>query len=268
MNEHIDRHEALDPFHWITENQAKVLSFLINQSHKITRLSDISKHTDVAYGSVRGALRTLVKENCITKPVRYRRGKFHGISYQINDAICMQFKKSVHYRQMGRQNKRQTDTKTGPLNSSSSFKETTTNLKNILNSHPELEYWRKKGLTSKQIKQWMKAAECDSDIMIRYLCYCRYEMEITGLETSKPVHNVFNWFFKIIEKTGHYPKPKGYKSFQELKNEQERLILRDQKKEAEMAEKIYRERLEIERRKIFFEMMNDPIRILTSINHV
>ncbi len=61
----------------------------------------------------------------------------------------------------------------------------------------------------------MKTAECNLENMIQYLCYCRFEMVDLGMEESKPVKNVFNWFFKILERTGSYSKPKGYKSYWE-----------------------------------------------------
>jgi len=111
--------------------------------------------------------------------------------------------------------------------SSSSYIDKTTtkgNIESILSSNPELGYWRNKGLTEKQIDQWMKTAKCSLENMIQYLCYCRFEMVDLNLEESKPVENVFNWFFKMLERTGSYPKPKGYKSHQEKQIEQKKRL--------------------------------------------
>ena len=49
MPEHNRLHDPNDPFYWITENQAKVLAFLLEQKEQITRLPDISNNTGVPY---------------------------------------------------------------------------------------------------------------------------------------------------------------------------------------------------------------------------
>jgi len=141
--------------------------------------------------------------------------------------------------------------------SSSSLNKTTT-IQSILENHSELEYWRKKGLTAKQVAQWMKVADCNLESMIQYLCYCRFEMVEMGIEKSKPIRNVFNWFFRIIENSGCYQKPKDYKSYQEIKSEQERQIVEDKERVAKISEELYRKRIEAEREKEFYEMMNSP----------
>ncbi len=94
--------------------------------------------------------------------------------------------------------------------------------------------------------------------MIQYLCYCRFEMVDLGVEESKPIKNVFNWFFKIIEKTGSYPKPKGYKSHEEKQLETEREIVAQRKKEAQEAKELYQAKIKAEQDKKFWNMMNDP----------
>ena len=52
-------------------------------------------------------------------------------------------------------------------------------------------------------------------------------------EKSKPIKNVFNWFFRMLEKTSGYPKPKGYKSFHEKTIEMELKIIQEKEKEAQ-----------------------------------
>ena len=119
-------------------------------------------------------------------------------------------------------------------------------------------YWRQKKLTAKQIIKWMEIANCDIDTMIQHLCYCRFEMVDLDFEKTKPIENVFNWFFRILEKTGGYPKPKGYKSFQEKKIEMERQIVKEKEKEACEIREIYECKVKAEQDKKFWNMMNDP----------
>jgi hypothetical protein len=143
--------------------------------------------------------------------------------------------------------------------SSSSFsKETTTidEVENILSTDPELGYWRQKGLTSKQMKEWIKITG-NLENLTQSLCHCRYEMVDMNLEESKPIENVFNWFFKIIEKAGSYPKPKGYKSFEDKQIEQERVALEEKEKRIEEMKALSRKKWELERDETFWEMMTD-----------
>ena len=119
-------------------------------------------------------------------------------------------------------------------------------------------YWRQKKLTAKQIIKWMEIANCDIDTMIQHLCYCRFEMVDLDFEKTKPIENVFNWFFRILEKTGGYPKPKGYKSFREKKIEAERQIVKQKEKEAQEIRELHQRKIKAEQDKKFWDMMNDP----------
>ena len=89
---HSDKLSPSHPFFWITEKQSMVLSFLIQEKSRITRLHDISKATGVPYGTIRKSIDTLVREKCISKPSRYRKGQFQGFSYTVNEEVCKQFK--------------------------------------------------------------------------------------------------------------------------------------------------------------------------------
>jgi hypothetical protein len=143
--------------------------------------------------------------------------------------------------------------------SSSSFKKTTTGeIDTVLTNYPELGYWRQKGLTEKQINLWMKTAECSLENMIQYLCYCRFEMVDLGMEESKPVKNVFNWFFKILERTGSYPKPKGYKSHREKQIDQEKQIVEQRAEEIRELKEIRHQKWQQQRDLEFEDIMADP----------
>jgi len=77
-------------------------------------------------------------------------------------------------------------------------------------------------------------------------------------EKSKPVDNVFNWFFRMIERIGAYPKPKNYKSFNEKQLEIDRQIAEQKEKDAIESKALYKRKIEAEQDKKFWDMMNDP----------
>ena len=145
-----------------------------------------------------------------------------------------------------------------PNNSSSFLKKPTTfDLAFEFQQEPEMAYWRQKGVTPKQISEWCKTVQCSPEQIIDYLSYCRYEMVDLNLEETKPVKTVVNWFYKILEKTGSYPKPKGYKSFAEKRLEEQRALLAQRENEAKAAEELYRKKIQLEQDKAFWEMMNN-----------
>jgi hypothetical protein len=158
-----------------------------------------------------------------------------------------------------------TDPVNNPLLSSSSYSnlKTTTKeadigvLKSILSDLPELGYWRQKELTVNQMKQWLQTTGSTLENLIQSQCHCRFEMVDMNLEESKPIENVFNWFFRIIERTGHYPKPKGYKSFEEKQIEQERKTIEEKEKRIQELRELSRKKYEQEQEEKFWEMMND-----------
>ena len=122
----------------------------------------------------------------------------------------------------------------------------------------EFGYWRQKGLTTKQILGWMKKTGCGLTVMIRSLSHCRFEMVDLGMEESKPIDNVFNWFYRILERTGSYPAPKGYKPLLERQIEQERRLLEETEKKRKEFEALHRKTMEKKREYEFWEMMNYP----------
>ena len=148
---------------------------------------------------------------------------------------------------------------TSPLTNSSSSSTNNTTTKDteiILTTHPELGYWRQKNLTVKQMNHWLKTTGSQENL-IQSLCHCRFEMVDLGLEESKPIENVFNWFFRMIERTGSYPEPTGYKSFQEKQIEKEQRIIKEKEKRIHDLKELSRKKYEQEREEKFWEMMND-----------
>jgi hypothetical protein len=256
---HSERQSDHNLFHSLTKKQSRILTFLLKNKSCITRYKDVAGSTGIPYGTVRISIRKLVQDKYIFKPVRYHKGAYQGFSYTVNENLCEKFLTSFGADSL-------TDTPVSLLSSSSLSsniinKTTTTNYKAIINifkNHAELGYWKQKGLSVKQLSRWIETAQCSLENMIQYLCYCRYEMVDLGVEDSKPVDNVFNWFFKVIEKIGSYPKPKGYKSLREKQLEEERALVEQKEKEAQETRDLYERRIKAERDKIFYEMLNNP----------
>lgn len=143
-----------------------------------------------------------------------------------------------------------------PISSSSFLKETTTK-GHPLDSDPDLSYWRDKGLTRKQVECWMEEFEMGEETILQSLRHCAYEMDQLGLETNKPVEDVFSWFYRRIERAGYYAPPNGYKTRTERQIEIEKQLLEKKRTQVEELQRIREEitRLEIEER--FQEMMRD-----------
>ena len=269
----------------LTEKQYSILWYIyFNRPFKISGPNGVGELLKIPYGTVRSSFRSLVKKYYISKPYAINIETKKYSTCEVNYEKCLSFlgptqipnpqKKPTKWtlqqddKTTRRQNIRQ-DNKTtkqqddNSYNSSSSFicTKTTTTIKNInieLNKTAELGYWRQKKITVKQINEWMKTANCNLDMMIQYLCYCRFEMVDLNFEKSKPIENVFNWFFRMLEKTGGYPKPKGYKSFREKKIKAERQIVKQKEKEAQEIRELHQRKIKAEQDKKFWDMMNDP----------
>jgi hypothetical protein len=142
--------------------------------------------------------------------------------------------------------------------SSLASKKTTTDLETLLKTDPELAYWQDKGLKTQQVQKWMDEIGMSQILMIQCLKHCPFEMVDNNFEESKPVQNVFNWFYSITKKTGHYSKPTGYKSWSEKMMEIEQSLLDEQEAEIRRLEELRTRRYKLEVERKFQEMMNDP----------
>ena len=128
----------------------------------------------------------------------------------------------------------------------------------ILATHPELGYWRQKNLTPQQVQKWMELTGASLESMIQSLCHCRFEMVELDKEATKPVDNVFNWFFRVIERAGYYPRPKGYKSYLDRQLELEQKLLAEKQEKLKALEEIRQQAIAVERELAFQEMLADP----------
>ena len=179
----------------------------------------IERNTGIAYGTIRDIVRKFQKLKIIdicydkvAKCYEYKINTEIKIKRDNPDTIPTPFQ---HHFNMAPAPSQHHHNTMPYISSSSCINTATKTVKQKLETHPELGYWRQKGLSTKQVEQWIKIADSSLENMIQYLCYCRFEMVDLGREESEPIKDVFNWFFRIIERTGGYPKPKEYQSHQE-----------------------------------------------------
>lgn len=256
-----------NPYFWMTKNQAAVLAFLNTIPSGKTRLDDICNGTGVPYGTVRKALVALERYDCITKPRKVRMGQWQGMHVELLDAgrrwntlrisqtdcspdtLFNTLKGGQSSGHSGGQS---------PISSSSLLENTTTlDFKQILDSHPELGYWRQKGLTVKQLSTWSRQFDLNPEDIIHSLCYCRFDMVDNDREKSEPINDVFNWFFRILERTGSYPKPANYKSHQQKQIDREKERVEELKKQAEELRKARQDAINANHELEFEKMLQD-----------
>ncbi|MDL1978332.1 MAG: PT domain-containing protein [Deltaproteobacteria bacterium] len=256
----------------LVQNEAILFHCLKQLNGQVTTMAKIHQATDISIDTLRGCLKRLRQKGMISQ-----NGGLKNVAGQIgfsrkttetkfvlrgNSENLKSKLASIDYRSLPIVTNQLDDQLNDQLLSSSSFiynKTTTTKrIEYSLNVEPELGYWRDKGLTAKQLQGWLKTAQCPLGNMIQYLCYCRFELVDMNIEKSKPVKNAFNWFFRILEKTGGYPKPKGYKSFEQKQLETEHAIISEREKQAKEAKYLYQRKIVAEQDKGFWEMMNSP----------
>lgn len=278
------------PVWLLSRQQSKILWYLI-KAGGLTKREDIAICTGVPFGTVKNLISSLHRDGFISKPKPYTDRAFRGFSYDLNRQLCEQFMtergdsvfnekvsdnllhpvthhitRPESYQNLGPVTRPVTGLSTNPVthpennhySSSLETNSTTEDFDNLLKTDPELGYWQDKGLQPQQIKSWMEETRMSQALMLQSLRHCRFDMIDNNFEESKPVQNVFNWFYSIIRKTGHYPKPSGYLSWNEKMLQIEKALLEEQEAENRQMEelRIRKYTLEVDRK--FQEMMNDP----------
>lgn len=278
------------PVWLLSRQQSKILWYLI-KAGGLTKREDIATCTGVPFGTVKNLLSSLHRDGFISKPKPYTDRAFRGFSYDLNRQLCEQFMSergdsvfnenvsdnTLHpvthhvthpapHHESYPITRPVTGLATNPVthheithySSSLEKRSTTEDLENLLKTDPELGYWQDKGLHPQQIVSWMEEIRMSEALMIQSLKHCRFDMIDNNFEESKPVQNVFNWFYSIIRKTGHYPKPTGYLSWNEKMLQIEKALLEEKEAENRQMEdlRIRKYTLEVDRK--FQEMMNDP----------
>jgi len=272
------KNKAADPVWALTHKQAKVLFYLINQPDSIAQRERISNETEIPFSTVKHCIKVLSADGFISKPTKYVNRSFQGFTYTVNQGLCRQFvEKRGHeftgsgdcpalcptdYPTLGLSDGTThglSGAMSGHYSSSlESNKTTTNNLEGLLKTDPEFGYWQEKGLLQQQVQKWLEETGMSLNLMIQALKYCRFDMVDNNLEESKPVQNVFNWFYTIIKRTGHYPKPPGYKSWSEKMMELEQALIEEQESELRRMEELRTRKYKLDGDRRFQEMISDP----------
>lgn len=258
----------------LNENQGRILLFLYEKGGGLTNMEIVVEETSIAYGTARACIDVLIREGYVTYKARHNGHSFRGFEYAMNNHLCSLYAARVrgeHTEQTPGQSIKQTfgqannqATRQGSGQSGSqamtvvssylSESKTTTaedpTIVEILKD-PELGYWRDKGVNGRQLKSWSDEFQMPIDQLAQSLKYCRYDMVILNLEEEKQISNPMNWFYKVMQRSGLYPKPNGYRSLAEIRVEQ-------MEQAAKEAADIRHRQLVVERELAFQKVMADP----------
>lgn len=246
----------------LSKKQALVFAILEKNVSRQTSYNMIGAVLGLSKSASRDAVISLVSKKYISNMITVRDGVFQGFTYRIDAGKCQQF-----YETGGVENEKylaSNHTVTPPSHtvipysvphhtSSSSVcsleKKLTT--KTIDLREPELLWWADQGLTAKQIESWLDQFEMAPEELAQALRFARYDIvEIRNESQAEPIEKPLNWFFITLKKSGHYQRPKNYKSVFELRAEE----LEEQQRRDEIArKKILDAEIEVK----FRELMSD-----------
>ena len=228
----------------LNENQGRLLLFLYEKGGGLTNMEIVVAETGIAYGTARAGIDVLIREGYVTYKARHNGHSFRGFEYAMNNHLCSLYAARVRgeqTEQSSNQSFQQSDRQSNnqamrrALGQSSNQATTVvssylTDLKSTTNSDPvvsedllrdpELGYWRDKGVNTRQITLWSEEFQMPVDQVIQSLKYCRYEMVVLNLEEEKQIAKPDNWFYRVMQRSGLYPKPANYKSLAEIRAEQ------------------------------------------------
>lgn len=239
-----------DPIMTLTVRQGMCLYYLLQRPDYIAQRHTMGEALNLPLPTIRDCITVLVRERFISKPQKIVIRSFQGFTYRLADEDqCARFMRlrgeefanaierntrRDTLRLSDRLTIRQTNAVSNVMSNvtsdglppfSSSRKEekltTTENLEiDDLLRDPELGYWRGKGVNARQVNLWSEEFQMPVDQVIQSLKYCRYEMVVLNFEEEKQIAKPENWFYKVVQKSGVYPKPASYKSLAEIRVEQ------------------------------------------------
>jgi hypothetical protein len=280
----------------LTDRQFKVLEYIyFNRPFKIYSNSGLGAINLMGPNNAKNQINSLVSKGYIYKPYGINDGVNKGSTCRVVETKCMPifgptpipnpptnkppFSDIMAYRHSDqptnpvtqkpidrhtnlmteRHSNQPTNIEVSPISSSSFNNITTTcqDLDSLIDTHPELGYWREKGLKAKQVDSWAKQFSLTHNDIIQSLFHCRFDMVDNEKEKLSNIKDVFNWFFKIIEKSGFYPKPKNYKTHHEKLIEREKVIIEDLKRQSDELKNARNERIKAEYGVKFEKMLLD-----------
>ena len=238
-----------DPIMTLTVRQGMCLYYLLQRPDYIAQRHTMGQALNLPLPTIRDCITVLVRERFISKPQKIVIRSFQGFTYRlVDEEQCARFMRlrgeefaEVIQRNTERNTPRPTDRLTmrhtnlannvlsdgtyddlSPFSSSRETKTTTTEstaLDEYLKD-PELGYWKDKGINNRQVNSWSEEFQMPVEQLIQSLKYCRYDMVVLNQEEEKQISNPMNWFYKVMQRSGLYPKPNGYRSLAEIRVEQ------------------------------------------------
>jgi len=254
-----------DPIWNLTDRQAIILGYLILNQSKLFQRKNLIQATSISEACIKHSLKILHTERFITKPIRW---KNNGSVYDLYQDVCKRFidvRWPEILKKYGDPPKiviKSNSTKDQNDDNKTLIKSNSTNIKlseieTMLESHPELGYWRQLKLTAKQVQSWLRITCCNLDVMAKYLSYCAFDM-IDNEKQKSLKKTPFDYFFRVIENSGQYPKPNSYKSYQQKQIEDMEILIAEKEAEAKKIEELRQKQWKIENDLEFQKMMNDP----------
>ena len=245
-------HRAIDPnthqdatsqpitaekWHPFTEIQGRILFNLITAGGRTSR-DKISKETGIKLASIKRTTALLAKEGYICNIKVYYGHNERGFTYYINQAVCAEFiarvtGKSIQITSQHPILHSVIDSASHPVTSPShlhaplsskvlDLKENLTtkpSRTSLLDGDLELAFWKAEGVTDRQFQAWLDEFQLEAEELSTSLKYARFEI----LEQEKKgdiKKSAQNWFYKIMQRTGFYPRPAQYSSLEEIRAEE------------------------------------------------
>ena len=181
------------------------------------------------YHRERGFLYTVSREKCAGYADRFKDAPWPfnpmGSGYSTTNKTGCSTSKDIAYKpgnstanktanSFGLGTDYNTDTKTEPLEHSSSSNKNTTTY-SILTG-PEMAYWEELGLQEKQTLKWCQEFDVEPGDMRQQLAWARWDLVCNGKEEE--IKSPVNWFYGVMRKTaGCYPPPKNYQTPAEIR---------------------------------------------------
>jgi len=216
----------------LTENQGRILVYLFEVAGGLTNVDTVSADTVIAYGTVRKSIEVLIKEGYILEKRRFNGHAFNGFEYTMNNHLCSLYISCVRGEQsqvrpngrpngqlMGRSDGLTIERTITPFSSKVLEKNLNLTTNPSCLDDPELGYWKERGVNSRQVEKWAEEFAMEIDLVLQSLKHCRYEMIVLNHEEEKKIENPVNWFYRIMQRTGLYPRPANYKSIAEIRAE-------------------------------------------------
>lgn len=245
--------------------QALVFEYLERVVSRQTNYNTIAAVFGLSKSAVRSAVSGLVTKKYIKDLVTVRNGVFQGFVYKVDGDKCQRFMAeggttnpiyiATNYTIIPPTHTE--CTVSDPMHTYSSLssfefpleKDLTT--KTIDLSDPEMLWWVNQGLTNKLVKSWQEEFKTNLESLVQSLRSARFDVVVNEIKPrGMPIENPLNWIYKILQKSGSYPRPKNYKSIIELRADE----LEDQLRRDSIAKaKIVESEFEVKFRKL----MND-----------